>query len=314
MPGRLPGPDDDEGFATVREQLVAEFEHVLPPDDPDLDPATSACCSTGSGRTATDASTAGAAGPRGLPPRLVPRRVGDRRRRPRDPPDGRVRSGVPRAPVAARGRQRRPRRAPAVRDRVGGRLPDRDGRPGQLRDGQVVVRRARPRGRRPHPGAPGGGDRPVQRAARGGACRPDRRATSRSAARGGRHRPGRAARRRGAPDRRAGVAGADDRPPARRVLRRAGTPADQDRDLRLADARALVDLLGTGDTFRERGTEEWQGSTRSASQLPVLDQWKWWAGEAGCCAYGRAAWSWSRRGAGARARTRSPRCCVPSSC
>lgn len=53
-------------------------------------------------------------------------------------------------------------------------------------------------------------------------------------------------------------------------------------NLKLVDARALVELLGTGDTFREPGDgEAWQTSTRSASQLPVLDHWKRWASEAG---------------------------------
>lgn len=53
-------------------------------------------------------------------------------------------------------------------------------------------------------------------------------------------------------------------------------------NLKLVDARTLVELLGTGDTFREPdGGEAWQTSTRSASQLPVLDHWKRWASEAG---------------------------------
>jgi hypothetical protein len=62
-----------------------------------------------------------------------------------------------------------------------------------------------------------------------------------------------------------------------------GRPLTKAGNLRLADARALVDLLGTGDVFRELGAApaDWHGSTRSASQLPILDHWKWWASEAG---------------------------------
>jgi hypothetical protein len=60
-----------------------------------------------------------------------------------------------------------------------------------------------------------------------------------------------------------------------------GVPLTATGNLRLADARALVDLLGTDDVFREQGTQDWQGSTRSASQLPGLDHWKWWASEVG---------------------------------
>lgn len=52
-------------------------------------------------------------------------------------------------------------------------------------------------------------------------------------------------------------------------------------NLKLVDARALVELLDTGDVFREPGDDDWRGSTRSAAQLPVLDHWKWWASEAG---------------------------------
>lgn len=60
-----------------------------------------------------------------------------------------------------------------------------------------------------------------------------------------------------------------------------GRPLTKTGNLKLADARALVDLLGTGDVFREPGADDWQGSTRSASQLPKLDHWKWWASEVG---------------------------------
>lgn len=52
-------------------------------------------------------------------------------------------------------------------------------------------------------------------------------------------------------------------------------------NLRLADARALVDLLGTGDAFHDRATTARGGGTRSASQLPALDHWKWWATQTG---------------------------------
>lgn len=60
-----------------------------------------------------------------------------------------------------------------------------------------------------------------------------------------------------------------------------GRPLTKSGNLKLADARALVDLLGTGDVFREPGTDDWRRSTRSASQLPTLDHWKWWASEVG---------------------------------
>jgi hypothetical protein len=60
-----------------------------------------------------------------------------------------------------------------------------------------------------------------------------------------------------------------------------GRPLTKTGNLKLADARVLVDLLGTGDVFRGPGTDDWQRSTRSASQLPILDHWKWWATEVG---------------------------------
>lgn len=60
-----------------------------------------------------------------------------------------------------------------------------------------------------------------------------------------------------------------------------GRPLTKTGNLKLADARALVDLLGTGDVFREPGADGWRGSTRSASELPTLDHWKGWASEVG---------------------------------
>jgi hypothetical protein len=60
-----------------------------------------------------------------------------------------------------------------------------------------------------------------------------------------------------------------------------GRPLTKSGNLRLADARALVDLLDTGDVYREKGAGDWHRSTRSATELPTLDHWKWWASEAG---------------------------------
>lgn len=61
--------------------------------------------------------------------------------------------------------------------------------------------------------------------------------------------------------------------PPGKVLTKAG-------NLRLVDARALVELLETGETFEQQiGDRTFK--TNSASELPDLDHWQWWARESG---------------------------------
>ena len=283
MPGHLPGPDDDDGYAIFREQLVAEFERLLPPDDPDLDPGDLGLLldwkrAYGDGRLDRWRR-------RDLEgflldwfPAKVSATADDVR-------------GTPRTIAFALGFLARQSLLAAGSDDLDVLLPytvglqdafltamddpanfgmakslfagldlgDDDLTPESL-EAALVRFNALPQAERaartggPLPGPP------LEDVVIGPVVLPDDEALRTAA---------------------------QESPTLTTFIRLSeyfaapGRPLTKVGNLRLADARALVDLLGTGDTFRERGTEEWQGSTRSASQLPVLDQWKWWAVEAG---------------------------------
>jgi hypothetical protein len=59
-----------------------------------------------------------------------------------------------------------------------------------------------------------------------------------------------------------------------------GRPLTKAGNLKLADAKTLVELLGTPDAFRTTH-DEWRGPTRSSTNLIHLDHWQWWARECG---------------------------------
>jgi hypothetical protein len=59
-----------------------------------------------------------------------------------------------------------------------------------------------------------------------------------------------------------------------------GRPLTQAGNMKLADARALIDILETGESLEtEIGDRTWR--TGSATRLPNLDHWQWWATQSG---------------------------------
>ena len=231
MPGRLPGPDDDEGFATVREQLVAEFEHVLPPDDPDLDPGDLGLLldwkrSYGDGRLDRWRRKDLEGFLLDWFPAKVSATADDVR-------------GTPRTVAYALGFLAHQSLLAAGSDDLDVLLPYAIGLEDALltaMDDPANFGMAKSL----FAGLDLEDDDLTPERLEAAIARFNALPEAERAARTGGPRPGPpleevvigpvVPRRRGAPDRRAGVAGADDLPPARRVLRRAGTPADQDRE------------------------------------------------------------------------------------
>ena len=283
MPGRLPGPDDDEGFAAVREQLVAEFEHLLPPDDPDLDAGDLGLLldwkrSYGDGRL----DRWRRADLEGFLLDWFPAKVSA------TADDVR---GTPRTIAYALGFLAHQSLLEAGSDDLDVLLPYAIG----LEDAFLAAMDDPANfgmAKSLFAGLDLGDDDLTPESLEAALTRFNALPEAERAARTGGPRPGPPLEEVVIgpvvlPDDEALRTAAWESPVLTTFLRLGeyfaapGRPLTKTGNLRLADARALVDLLGTGDTFRERGTEEWAGSTRSATQLPVLDQWRRWADEAG---------------------------------
>ena len=283
MPGRLPGPDDDEGFASVREQLVAEFAHVLPPDDADLDPGDLGLLldwkrGYGDGRLDRWRREDLRSFLLDWFPAKVSAAADDVR-------------GTPRTTAYALAFLAHQSLLGPGSDDLDVLLPYAIG----LQDAFLAAMDDPANfgmAKSLFAGLDLGDDELTPESLEAALARFNALPEAERAARTGGPRPG--------PPLEEVVIGPvvlPDDESLRTAVRTSpvlttflrlgeyfavpGRPLTKAGNFRLADARALVDLLGTGDTFRERGTGEWAGSTRSASQLPVLDQWKWWAGQAG---------------------------------